>query len=77
MEVELRHLRAVCAVADAGSVSKAAAALGISQPALTAQLRRIEQSLGGAPAGCETKVSDGFSTPFNLWENVGDAPTVS
>jgi DNA-binding transcriptional LysR family regulator len=47
MELELRHLRIVCAVADAGSVTKAAAVLGLAQPAVTAQLRRIERSLGG------------------------------
>lgn len=47
-ELELRHLRVVCVVADAGSLSRAAAQLGISQPALTAQLQRIERRLGGA-----------------------------
>ncbi|MGH3457583.1 LysR family transcriptional regulator [Aeromicrobium sp.] len=47
MELELRHLRVVCAVADAGSVTKAAASLGLAQPALTAQLHRIERVLGG------------------------------
>ena len=47
MELELRHLRIVCAVAEAGSVTKAAATLGLAQPAVTAQLRRIERSLGG------------------------------
>jgi DNA-binding transcriptional LysR family regulator len=47
MELELRHLRIVCAVAEAGSVTKAAAILGLAQPAVTAQLRRIERSLGG------------------------------
>src|SRR5262245_56219186 len=47
MQLEIRHLRMLCAVADAGSISKAAAALGISQPALTAQLRRIEVLVGG------------------------------
>jgi DNA-binding transcriptional LysR family regulator len=46
-ELELRHLRAVRAVADTGSVSKASTLLGISQPALTAQLKRIEKILGG------------------------------
>lgn len=46
-ELELRHLRAVRAVAETGSVSKASTVLGISQPALTAQLKRIERILGG------------------------------
>jgi DNA-binding transcriptional LysR family regulator len=48
MDLELRHLRIVRAVADAGSVSKAASLLGLAQPALTAQLKRIERMLGGA-----------------------------
>ena len=48
MELELRHLRVVCRLADTGSVSKAAAALGVSQPSLTAQLHRIEDAIGGA-----------------------------
>ncbi|WP_454851027.1 helix-turn-helix domain-containing protein [Promicromonospora soli] len=43
----MRHLRMVVAVAESGSVTKAAAALGIAQPALTAQLNRIDRSLGG------------------------------
>ncbi|MET8991024.1 LysR family transcriptional regulator [Nonomuraea wenchangensis] len=47
MRLELRHLRTLCEIADAGSLSKAAAALGVSQPALTAQLQRIEAALGG------------------------------
>ncbi|WP_432832080.1 LysR family transcriptional regulator [Dactylosporangium sp. CA-092794] len=48
MDLELRHLRVVCAIADAGSVTKAASVLGLAQPALTAQLQRIERALGGA-----------------------------
>jgi DNA-binding transcriptional LysR family regulator len=47
MELDVRHLRVVCTIADAGSLTKAAARLGLSQPALTNQLRRIEQELGG------------------------------
>lgn len=47
MNLELRHLRVVCAIADTGSVTKAAARLGLAQPALTAQLNRIERTLGG------------------------------
>lgn len=46
-QLDLRHLRAICAIADQGSVSKAAAAIGVSQPALTLQLRSIERMVGG------------------------------
>lgn len=47
MKLELRHLRIVCTIADAGSVTKAAALLGLAQPALAAQLKRIERAIGG------------------------------
>lgn len=47
MQLELRHLRTLCAIADAGSLCRAAAAVGVSQPALTGQLHRIEAALGG------------------------------
>ncbi|MBP2321371.1 DNA-binding transcriptional LysR family regulator [Kibdelosporangium banguiense] len=55
-ELELRHLRAVCAIAEEGSVTKAAARLGLTQPALSAQLRSVERLVGGqlferTPAG--------------------------
>src|SRR5258706_1064134 len=46
MELEVRHLRVLVAVADHGSVTKAAATLGLSQPSLSSQLRRIEKELG-------------------------------
>ncbi|MEU6080593.1 LysR family transcriptional regulator [Streptomyces sp. NPDC047108] len=47
MELDVRHLRALCAIADAGSVRKAAVQLGMTQPSLTTQLRRIEKAVGG------------------------------
>jgi DNA-binding transcriptional LysR family regulator len=47
MNLELRHLKVVCAIAETGSVTKAASTLGLAQPALTAQLQRIERTLGG------------------------------
>jgi DNA-binding transcriptional LysR family regulator len=47
MELEVRHLRVVATIAETGSLTKAAAALRLSQPGLSAQLRRIEQLLGG------------------------------
>lgn len=48
MELELRHLKTVRAIADAGSLTRAATTLGLAQPALSAQLKRIERALGGA-----------------------------
>jgi DNA-binding transcriptional LysR family regulator len=47
MEIDTRHLRMVKAVADEGSITRAATALGTTQPALTRQLRRVEEHLGG------------------------------
>lgn len=43
----MRHLRVLCAIADTGSVRKAARQLGMSQPSLTTQLHRIERTVGG------------------------------
>ncbi|TCO59832.1 LysR family transcriptional regulator [Actinocrispum wychmicini] len=47
MELEVRHLRVICAIAETGSLTRAAAALHQTQPGLSAQLRRIETMLGG------------------------------
>ena len=48
MELELRHLRLIVTVAEQGSVTRAATALGLTQPALTAQLNRIDRAFGAA-----------------------------
>ncbi|WP_327638460.1 LysR family transcriptional regulator [Kribbella sp. NBC_00482] len=47
MDLEIRHLRVVAAIAETGSISRASVQLGQSQPALTGQLQRIERLLGG------------------------------
>ena len=47
MDIGLRHLRILLIVAESGSISRAAVRLKIAQPGLTAQLKRIEQRLGG------------------------------
>jgi DNA-binding transcriptional LysR family regulator len=47
VDIGLRHLRILLIVAESGSISRAAIRLKIAQPGLTAQLKRIEQRLGG------------------------------
>ncbi len=47
MRLEVRHLELVVAIADSGSLRRAAARLHLSQPAVTTQLKRIEDHLGG------------------------------
>lgn len=44
--LELRTLRSFVAVVDAGSLSRAAASLYVAQPALTAQIKKLEAELG-------------------------------
>ncbi|NNG86421.1 LysR family transcriptional regulator [Streptomyces sp. NHF165] len=46
MTVELRHLRAFLAIAEEGGITRAAARLRMSQPALSRTLRRLEEHLG-------------------------------
>jgi len=45
---DLRQLECFCAVARAGSFTKAADELGIAQPSLSEQIARLEQGLGAA-----------------------------
>ena len=44
--LNLRHLEAFVAIAKAGNFTRAARVLHVSQPALTVQIRELEQSLG-------------------------------
>ncbi|PWI14031.1 LysR family transcriptional regulator [Streptomyces sp. Act143] len=46
MTVELRHLRAFLVIAEEGSITRAAARLHMSQPALSRTLRQVEDHLG-------------------------------
>ncbi|MEV8017375.1 LysR family transcriptional regulator [Streptomyces sp. NPDC086554] len=62
MDLEIRHLRVVCAIAEAGSLTRAAASLRMTQPGLSAQLRRIEAMLGGIMF--DRQQSGATPTPF-------------
>lgn len=46
MELQVRHLRVLLAIARAGSLNRAAGELHLPQPALSHQLRRIEHLVG-------------------------------
>ncbi len=65
-DLELRHLRAVCAIAEEGSVTKAAIRLGLTQPAMSAQLRTVERIIGGRLF----ERSPGGSVPTDLGRQV-------
>jgi DNA-binding transcriptional LysR family regulator len=47
MRLDFRHLELIVAIGRSGSLRRAAADLHLTQPAVTTQLRRIEQHLGG------------------------------
>ena len=56
---DARELRVVKAIADEGSITGAALALGYSQPAVSQQLKRLEQRLGVALEPCGSSRSPG------------------
>jgi DNA-binding transcriptional LysR family regulator len=47
MDIDLNEMRSIVTLADYGNFGRAAAALFITQPALTKQVQKIEQTLGG------------------------------
>jgi DNA-binding transcriptional LysR family regulator len=57
--LEIRHLRVVVSIADHGTLGGAARTLGLAQPAVSSQLKRIERLVGAA---LFTRGSDGVRT---------------
>jgi DNA-binding transcriptional LysR family regulator len=66
-----RQLELFIAVADAGSMRKAADRLGISQPSISKQIRALERSVGG-PLIQRTRGGRAMLSPLGL-EFLGDA----
>lgn len=60
--ITLKQLRALAAIEKAGSLTGASALLNVTTPAVSAQLRLLEENLGGPlvvrEAGGETKLTD-------------------
>ncbi|GAA2130615.1 LysR family transcriptional regulator [Nocardioides bigeumensis] len=48
MALEIRHLRVVVSIADHGTLGGAARSLGLAQPAVSSQLKRIEKLVGAS-----------------------------
>jgi len=46
INLNLRHLEALVAIARTGNFTRAAQALHVSQPSLTVQIRQLEKTLG-------------------------------
>ncbi|WP_106582150.1 LysR family transcriptional regulator [Murinocardiopsis flavida] len=69
MNVELRHLRALAAIGDDGTITGAAAALGISQPALSRTLDQMERRLGALLVERTTRALQLTPEGKRLWEH--------
>ncbi|MFF6994744.1 LysR family transcriptional regulator [Streptomyces sp. NPDC008313] len=82
MELQLRHLRQLCVIADTGSLNKAATILGLPQPALSRQIRRLEDLFGGTlferdqygtrPTSLGSAVLDHAETILHSFDDFGE-----
>ena len=48
LSIPTEIMRSIVSISEAGSMTKAAKTLGLSQPALSSQIKRIEQAVGGS-----------------------------
>ncbi|XVV01084.1 LysR family transcriptional regulator [Actinosynnema sp. CA-248983] len=69
MNVELRHLRALAAIGDEGTITDAAAALHVSQPALSRTLEQLEHRLGTRLVERTTRSLALTDAGRRLWEH--------
>ena len=69
MDVELRHLRAVAAIGDLGSITAAAVTLHVAQPALSRTLSQLENRLGTRLVDRTTRRLELTAAGRVLWEH--------
>ncbi|WP_309115740.1 LysR family transcriptional regulator [Saccharothrix sp.] len=69
MNVELRHLRALAAIGDEGTITDAAATLHVSQPALSRTLEQLEHRLGTRLVERTTRSLALTDAGRRLWEH--------
>ncbi|MGS2646967.1 LysR family transcriptional regulator [Streptosporangium sp. G12] len=69
MNVELRHLRALVAIGDEGTITGAALALHMSQPALSRTLEQLESRLGTRLVERTTRSLALTEAGRRLWEH--------
>lgn len=69
MNVELRHLRTLVAIGDEGTITGAALALHMSQPALSRTLEQLESRLGTRLVERTTRRLTLTEAGRRLWEH--------
>ncbi|MDJ1131191.1 LysR family transcriptional regulator [Streptomyces iconiensis] len=69
MNVELRHLRALAAIGDEGTITDAARTLHVSQPALSRTLDQLESRLGTRLVERTTRRLELTAAGRGLWEH--------
>lgn len=73
MDMDLRQLQVFQAVMEFRSVSRAARALGVSQPAVSALIKRLERQIGIALFRRDTRRLEPTAEALLLTEHVGQA----
>lgn len=74
--LELRHLRSFLAVAEHGSLGRAAEVIGVTQPALSRQMRELEYDVGVALFNRESRGMEITTAGETFRDDVGDLLSV-
>jgi DNA-binding transcriptional LysR family regulator len=74
--IELRHLRSFLAVAEYGSLGRAAEVIGVTQPALSRQMRELEYDVGVALFSRESRGMEITHAGETFRDDVGDVLSV-